>query len=74
MEAKLILASIAQRWRLDLAPDTTVRVDPALTLRPAEGLPMIVKRREQIGTKGATLSHAGAMWKTIVSTNSPNCR
>jgi cytochrome P450 len=46
MEAKLILASIARRWRFELAPATTVRVDPALTLRPAGGLPMIVKRRE----------------------------
>jgi cytochrome P450 len=46
MEAKLILASIAQRYQLDLAPGTQVAVDPAITLRPAGGLPMLVRRRE----------------------------
>jgi cytochrome P450 len=74
MEAKLILASIAQRWRLDLAPGTTVHVDPALTLRPAGGLPMIARRRAPPCAKGMTSPHVDALWKRIESTNSPNCR
>jgi cytochrome P450 len=45
MEAKLILASIAQRYELELAPGAKVAVDPAITIRPAHGLPMIVRRR-----------------------------
>jgi cytochrome P450 len=48
MEAKLILATLAQRWRLELAPGTEIAVDPALTLRPAGGLPMTVRRREPV--------------------------
>ena len=74
MEAKLILASIAQRWRLELAPATTVRVHPALTLRPADGLPMIVRQREPARAKRTTSAHVGTLWKRIVSTNSPNSR
>src|SRR5260370_25213896 len=45
MEAKMILATIAQRYTLELAPDSDVQVDAALTLRPANGLPMTVRER-----------------------------
>lgn len=44
-EAKLILAMIAQRFCLELAEGVEVRPDPAVTLRPAGGLPMIVRSR-----------------------------
>jgi cytochrome P450 len=39
MEAHLILASMAQRYRLDLAPDFSVHPEPLVTLRP-QTLPM----------------------------------
>jgi len=46
-EAKLILATIAQRFYVDLPRGVEVRPDPAVTLRPAGGLPMIVRARER---------------------------
>lgn len=47
-EAKLILATMARRFVLDLQPGTDVRVDAALTLRPMPGLPMVVRARTKI--------------------------
>jgi cytochrome P450 len=44
-EAPLILASIAQQYRLRLAPGHPVQQRPLLTLRTSNGLPMIVERR-----------------------------
>jgi hypothetical protein len=42
----LVLATIARRWRLDLADDApAVRVDPGITLRVAPALSMIARRR-----------------------------
>jgi cytochrome P450 len=43
-EAVLILAAIAQRYRLRLIPDHVVIPSPQLTLRPRGGMPMEVKR------------------------------
>lgn len=39
-EAQLILASLAQRYRWQLATDQTVEIEPLITLRPKNGLPM----------------------------------
>lgn len=48
MEATLVLASIARRWRLRLAPGRRVEMQPRLTLRPAKGgIPLIPERRKQ---------------------------
>lgn len=44
-EAKLILVTIAQRFIVDCVAGTDVRPDPAVTLRPAGGLPMLVRTR-----------------------------
>jgi cytochrome P450 len=43
MEASLLLASIAGRFRLELAPDAEVVPLPTITLRPAKGLKMVVR-------------------------------
>lgn len=43
VEAQLILATVLQRYRLQLANDRAVEPVPAVTLRPKGGLPMIVK-------------------------------
>lgn len=40
IEAHLLLARIAQRYRLDLVPGTVVEPEPLITLRPKRGLPM----------------------------------
>jgi cytochrome P450 len=45
MEAVLVLATIARRVRLDTAPGFRLRLAPAVTLRPAGGLPVVVRRR-----------------------------
>ncbi|MGZ0052169.1 cytochrome P450 [Brevibacillus gelatini] len=47
MEAALLLATIAQRYRLRLAqPGQVVEPEPLVTLRPKNGLPMRLEKRE----------------------------
>jgi cytochrome P450 len=45
MEGVLLLATIAQRWRFELAADARVEPQPLITLRPRYGMPMIAHRR-----------------------------
>ncbi len=45
MEATLVLATIARKYRLSPAPGATVEVLPSMTLRPSHGMPMIVSQR-----------------------------
>jgi cytochrome P450 len=40
MELHLLLATLAQHYRLDLLPNANVEMDPSITLRPKGGLPM----------------------------------
>jgi cytochrome P450 len=44
-EATLILATIAQRWRLRHEPGHVVALEPLVTLRPRYGMRMILNRR-----------------------------
>jgi cytochrome P450 len=43
VEAQLVLATVAQRYRLRLASDRPIEPDPTVTLRPKGGLPMIAE-------------------------------
>ena len=45
MEATLILATLARRFRLRLAPGHHVRPFPALTLRPRDGVKVVLEKR-----------------------------
>lgn len=45
MEAHLLLATMASRYRLRLEPGQRVELDPLITLRPKHGLPMRVEAR-----------------------------
>lgn len=45
MEGVIVMAAIAQKWRLRLAPDQTVEPLPLITLRVKNGLRMIVEPR-----------------------------
>jgi cytochrome P450 len=45
VEAILLVATIAQQWRMRLAPKHKVELQPLVTLRPKNGLPMILTRR-----------------------------
>ena len=44
-EARLIIASVAQRYRLRLVPGHPIAVEPGVTLRPKHGLLMTLEKR-----------------------------
>jgi cytochrome P450 len=44
-EAVLILATVAQRYRLTPAPGRPIELVPSITLRPKHGIPMVASRR-----------------------------
>jgi len=44
-EARLIIASVAQRYRLRLVPGHPIAVEPGVTLRPKHGLMMKLEKR-----------------------------
>ena len=46
MEGTLLLATLAQRWRLRLAPGQRMAMQPSITLRPRHGLVMVPERRQ----------------------------
>jgi cytochrome P450 len=48
-EATLVLAAVARRFRLALRPGRDIRPLPTMTLRPADGLELVVSRRTRIG-------------------------
>ena len=45
MEAALLLATIAQRFRLALVGDQAMALQPSITLRPAQGVRVVLERR-----------------------------
>jgi cytochrome P450 len=45
LEMQLVVATIAQRVRLDLAPGATAVPQPSITLRPRGGIDMVVRTR-----------------------------
>lgn len=47
MEGVLLIASLAQKWRMRLAPGHPVQVQPLITLRPKHGMRMTLERRQQ---------------------------
>ncbi len=49
MEAVLILAAVAARYRLELVPDYTLKLLPSVTLRPKGGMRMILHGRRRCG-------------------------
>jgi cytochrome P450 len=42
----LVIATIAQRWRMRLVPGHPVEMEPLITLRPKHGMRMILERRK----------------------------
>lgn len=49
MEAVLLLATIARRFRVRLAPGATVLMNPTITLRPDGGVPVVLSERRPTG-------------------------
>jgi cytochrome P450 len=54
MEAQLVLATIAQRYRLHLVPGQRVEPQVVTTIRPRDGLQMTLQRRAQTAAGRAT--------------------
>ena len=46
MEAILLLATLAQKWKLRLVPHHPVAMKPVVTLRPKHGMKMTITRRQ----------------------------
>jgi cytochrome P450 len=59
MEATLLLATIAQRYRFTLAPEAVVAPFFSITLRPKYGLPMQLHRRTGASQASATQTFQG---------------
>ena len=47
MEGILIIATIAQKWTMNLTKDQRIKLDPAITLRPKYGMKMKLTLREK---------------------------
>jgi cytochrome P450 len=45
VEAQLIVATVAQRHRIELVPHQHIRAEPLITLRPSPGIRAIVRKR-----------------------------
>jgi cytochrome P450 len=46
MNATILAAMIAQRFRFDLIPGAPIVLDPTVTIRPLHGIPVTIHRRE----------------------------
>ena len=46
MEMILVMATIGQRFRLDLVPDHPVKIYPAMSLRPKHGVQVVLQARQ----------------------------
>jgi len=45
MEAQLIIATVAQKYRLRLTTEGEIKPEPAVTLRPRGGVIVILEKR-----------------------------
>ena len=48
MEGVLIIAIIAQKWTMRLVPGQRIKLDPAITLRPKNGMKMKLTQRKKL--------------------------
>jgi cytochrome P450 len=53
MEAILLLATIGQKWKMDLVSGHVVEPEPLITLRPRYGMRMTVEARERVAVSGS---------------------
>ena len=61
MEAQLVLAAVAHRWRLELVPGARVEMSPVVVLRPKGAVPMTLRRRSDASApRPVSPSSAGA--------------
>jgi len=50
MEGVLIIATVAQRWRLRLVPGQQIKPQPLFTLRPKFGMKMVAEKRKEVSS------------------------
>jgi hypothetical protein len=60
MEAKIVLAMIAGAFELQLGSAHAVELDPGITLRPKNGMPMTIAPRTPTAAFRAPRSHGAA--------------
>ncbi len=60
LEAQLLLATIAQKYELDLVPDHPVELDPLITLRPKYGVKVMLRPCAQPARREVPATAAGA--------------
>jgi cytochrome P450 len=51
LEAQLIVAAIAQRYRIELVPEQRIRPEPLITLRPTPGIRARIRKRGPRGQR-----------------------
>ena len=61
-EMAVVLAMIARRFRLELVPGYELELDPSVTLRPKDGIPMRARRDETPATIAELLEPARRAW------------
>jgi cytochrome P450 len=61
MEGVLLLATLAQKWKLKLVPGHPVEPEPLITLRPKYGMRMQLEARSAIPSASCEASHRGPM-------------
>jgi cytochrome P450 len=45
IEAPIVLATVGQRYQFTIEPETEIKIKPQITLEPANGIPVILRRR-----------------------------
>jgi cytochrome P450 len=68
MEAILLLATLAQKWKLRLVPGQIVEPEPLITLRPKYGMRMLVEARSHARPSPDTGSHNSTSFPAIDDT------
>ena len=53
MEGVLLLATIAQKWKLSMLPGHVVEPQPLITLRPKYGMRMLIEERGRMAQTAA---------------------
>lgn len=66
MEGILLLATMAQQWRFELAPDARIGMDAKITLRPRYGMRMILHRRDTGAARSPAPSREAAQESSAV--------
>lgn len=65
MEGVLVVATLTQRWRMQLSPGFSVELKPLITLRPRHGMQMTLKSRYPYSSNHTRLPEARAASASI---------